>query len=135
MQTETTTRQHYHLPQWLTRKRLNNQVWSGCRATTLTYCRFSSSSGKWCLTSYKHILYHKPYDPAIPLLGHLSKRNENIHPLRDLYITFIAAIQKSPQRKQPECLLSDRQVSKGWTIDTIGYSAIIKRITKIIDGR
>ena len=53
------------------------------------------------IVSYKakHILNHKPYDTAIPLLGHLSKRNENVCPYKNLYIVFIAAIPKSPQRE------------------------------------
>lgn len=63
--------------------------------------RFPATLAKDLVVSYKakHILNHKPYDTAIPLLGHLSKRNENVCPYKNLYIVFIAAIPKSPQRE------------------------------------
>lgn len=63
--------------------------------------RFPATLATDLVVSYKakHILNHKPYDTAIPLLGHLSKRNENVCPYKNLYIVFIAAIPKSPQRE------------------------------------
>ena len=62
--------------------------------------RFPATLAKDLVVSYKakHILNHKPWH-SNPTLRSLSKRNENVCPYKDLYIVFITAIPKSPQRE------------------------------------
>lgn len=54
---------------------------------------FPATLAKDLVVSYKakHTLNHKPYDTAIPLLGHLSKRYENVCTYKDLYIVFYSS--------------------------------------------
>ena len=59
-----------------------------------------------------------PYDPAILLLWHSSKENENTHQKKCVPAMFIAALFTWEQTK---CLSTDEWMKKMWYLNTIPY--------------
>ena len=59
-----------------------------------------------------------PYDRVIPGIQdccrYTAKRNENIHPYKNLYMNILCSLQKSNLKKwkQPKCLATYKRVTK-----------------------